>query len=1063
MGAGTSQESHQARSGTILGNGQEELHGNSGSRSPQELVPPKGFENGGMSAFTLAGSGTDKADFLKAFATDYGYQGRIDALRREEFSRLGNEVYVDHAGATLYSEKQIADIFQVLASGVFGNPHSQHSLAQGINHAQLEGEARALTLSMCKADPAEYECVFTSGATGALKLVGELFPWGPGTHFWYTRDNHNSVLGLRELAMASGGVACAVQPRPKSGSCGASSPRWSLDLCSADMQREGPGPRRLSSSQSPPGTGSAPACLRYEGSAPGSTMAQPSDDAVCGRGEAEPGMFSNQRTGQDSCACSGMNQHLFAFPLESNFSGAQHDPALPQALPCRPGAGTPPVPLEVPRASASGQPRRDPGDARGIPQDGGSFPGRESDRYDAAPSFEGPTGAGTLGGQSGGARIQGGRSTGASNPGEEPVRAETLGEQSAGPGTSRDRWWVLVDAAKACSSCPPDLRRHPADFVVLSYYKIFGYPTGLGALLIKKEALPFMRKAYFGGGTVTVSIADSNFFRRRAGAAGLEDGTVAFLDILALPRGFAQIRDLGGFPAVHRHVTCLTRYTLTQLQALRHYNGQAVCVVYGAHEGTGNTGNTQKGSQPAVAGAVGQGPVIAFNLLRPDGSFVGYREVEKLAGLWNIRLRTGCFCNPGACAWHMGLTSGQMRSNFEAGHVCWDDHDIVDGTPTGAVRISFGYMSTFEDAVAVLAFVRECFVKSVLPTCRSIPEVDVAASSGSVRLQRIWVYPIKSCGGFSPTEWPLCTRGLLWDREWALIDASGATLTQKRYPRLATIRTNIDLSSGVLQVSAPGVSEVLVLPLPAMPESRAPPPGRATKANGYGNGHLVENAAHADRASSGPLIKVCGDTVCSIQVEESGEEWWERAVGTACRLIRQAPGSRTSVKRPLLTFSASPAVVERASTDNRELSFANEGQLLLMSSASLADLNRRLEQNSSSPVMPDQFRPNLLVGGGFLQPFQEDSWSRLQIGAAHFDAAGPCARCEMVTLDQASGQRSGVEPLKTLAGFRRQKGRIFFGALFNFAPRSGTGPLLLKLSDVVTPARPGSDVLPSSR
>lgn len=105
------------------------------------------------------------------------------------------------------------------------------------------------------------------------------------------------------------------------------------------------------------------------------------------------------------------------------------------------------------------------------------------------------------------------------------------------------------------------------------------------------------------------------------------------------------------------------------------------------------------------------------------------REVEKLAGLWNIRLRTGCFCNPGACAWHMGLTSEQMRTNYEAGHVCWDDHDLVEGRPTGAVRISFGYMSSFEDAAAFLAFIKECFVKSSLPA-QLTPLVGLARRHG---------------------------------------------------------------------------------------------------------------------------------------------------------------------------------------------------------------------------------------------------------------------------------------------------------------------------------------------
>ncbi|TYK08631.1 molybdenum cofactor sulfurase isoform X11 [Cucumis melo var. makuwa] len=91
------------------------------------------------------------------------------------------------------------------------------------------------------------------------------------------------------------------------------------------------------------------------------------------------------------------------------------------------------------------------------------------------------------------------------------------------------------------------------------------------------------------------------------------------------------------------------------------------------------------------------GPVVSFNLRQPDGSWVGHREVEKLASLSGIQLRTGCFCNPGACAKYLGLSHSDLASNIAAGHVCWDDCDIINGKPTGAVRVSLGYMSTYED------------------------------------------------------------------------------------------------------------------------------------------------------------------------------------------------------------------------------------------------------------------------------------------------------------------------------------------------------------------------------
>lgn len=85
--------------------------------------------------------------------------------------------------------------------------------------------------------------------------------------------------------------------------------------------------------------------------------------------------------------------------------------------------------------------------------------------------------------------------------------------------------------------------------------------------------------------------------------------------------------------------------------------------------------------------------------------------------------------------------------------------------------------------------------KGSLPYNTGALSNGLAVESKMVRLERIWVYPIKSCGGFCPQAWPLGTRGLLWDREWALVDASGVALTQKRCPRLATVSTTIDLVS----------------------------------------------------------------------------------------------------------------------------------------------------------------------------------------------------------------------------------------------------------------------------
>ena len=134
------------------------------------------------------------------------------------------------------------------------------------------------------------------------------------------------------------------------------------------------------------------------------------------------------------------------------------------------------------------------------------------------------------------------------------------------------------------------------------------------------------------------------------------------------------------------------------------------------------------------------------------------------------------------------------QENFEAGKVCWDDNDIVNGRPTGAVRISFGLSSSKADGDAVLSFLQKNFLETKPPEL-SGPQASLRRDSAE--LKGIWVYPIKSCGGCRQEEWPLGPNGLLFDREWALVDEEGGVLTLKKQPQLARIQTQISLKSGM--------------------------------------------------------------------------------------------------------------------------------------------------------------------------------------------------------------------------------------------------------------------------
>ena len=151
----------------------------------------------------------------------YGYGGRIHDIRRKEFSRLRDVAYVDHAGAPPYSEALVRECMSTLETSLLGNPHSMHDA--GAATASAVEAARSATLEHFNAPLGEYEVVFTSGATAALRLVAESFPWSTNSKLQYTRVNHTSVLGIRGPAMAAGAEVAVVDILPSASTTSASS------------------------------------------------------------------------------------------------------------------------------------------------------------------------------------------------------------------------------------------------------------------------------------------------------------------------------------------------------------------------------------------------------------------------------------------------------------------------------------------------------------------------------------------------------------------------------------------------------------------------------------------------------------------------------------------------------------------------------------------------------------------------------------------------------------------------------------------------------------------------
>lgn len=156
------------------------------------------------------------------------------------------------------------------------------------------------------------------------------------------------------------------------------------------------------------------------------------------------------------------------------------------------------------------------------------------------------------------------------------------------------------------------------------------------------------------------------------------------------------------------------------------------------------------------------GPSVAFNIYGCDGSPVGYDEVSRLASLNRppIQLRTGCFCNPGACQTQIPLSSADVLKNYSSGHVCGDRRGVLHGKPTGAIRASFGKDSTWEDMDALVVFIERVFVSRGDASARtqrpSEPEVnDAPRPSIPMKVDSLFVFPIKSCAAMRVNRWPV--------------------------------------------------------------------------------------------------------------------------------------------------------------------------------------------------------------------------------------------------------------------------------------------------------------------
>jgi molybdenum cofactor sulfurtransferase len=412
----------------------------------------------------------------------------------------------------LYADSQLAEHLALLRSTVLGNPHSLNPTSAAMT--ALVEQARAAVLDFFRASPGEYVAIFTPNATGAIRLVGEAYPFRPGDRFLLTFDNHNSVNGIREFARAHSAETSYVP---------SVAPELRVD--------EELLPRYLTE-------------------------------------------------------VAGDHHNLFAYPAQSNFSGVQH-------------------PLEwIEQAHEHG-------------------------------------------------------------------------------------WDVLLDAAAFVPTNRLDLSRWHPDFVALSFYKMFGWPTGVGVLLARREALAKLERPWFSGGTIVAAFVQREWHQSAPGHAQFEDGTVDFLNLPAVEIGL-RFLDRIEIDTIHTHVEALAARLLEALGSLRHGTGVPAAMIYGPRD------------------LDGRGATIAFNFLHPDGRVVDERHVDRVARQHNISLRTGCFCNPGAGEVAFTISRETLVGGEFGDGMTLDDYIEAIGLPSGgAIRASLGLASITPDIAGFVAFAGE--------------------------------------------------------------------------------------------------------------------------------------------------------------------------------------------------------------------------------------------------------------------------------------------------------------------------------------------------------------------
>ncbi|KAK7057793.1 molybdenum cofactor sulfurase [Favolaschia claudopus] len=455
-------------------------------------------------------------EFLASFP-EYRLTWIVDTLRRSDFTRLKGETYVDYMGGALYPESLVRVHARFLDQGLLGNTHSvSNSSRLSVKSAT---EARSAVLSFFDAPPAEYTVVFTANATGALKLVGESYPFTGGSNYVLSCDSHNSVNGIREFA-AHRGAKTVYIPATKTGG--------------------------------------------FESST------------------AKNILLRNRPRAKNSVPC------LFALTGQSNITNTKNSLSI----------------LEY---------------------------------------------------------------------------ATSLG------------YHTLLDAAALAATSTISLTDTPVDAMAVSFYKMHGYPTAVGALIVKKSFLKQLKRPWFAGGNVdVVQVPGTIVTRSHEIHEQFEDGTINYLSLSAVTDGLTFLSAY--LPFLPLRLSCLIHYLVSSLSKLQHDTGTPALRILSA---------TPSRRLKSVGEQSDTGSIISLIFLDASGTTIPNSFIEYSASRLNLSLRTGCMCNPGGAAAILCLQEG-MKRLYEG--VTLQDFERNMGHELGVVRVSLGLASNFQDAWTVVRF-----------------------------------------------------------------------------------------------------------------------------------------------------------------------------------------------------------------------------------------------------------------------------------------------------------------------------------------------------------------------